>query len=197
MAATRDQVLDGLWPDLEPDVAVNSLNQTVYYLRRVFEPAFNEEVTPGYVHHDSDVVWLDTELITSRSTSTRTAIRAVESDASPANVQALSDVYRGRFALDFAYEEWAVAYRDSMHAAYLEIIEKAVIADTNGGSFDRAIGLARRAIDIDPDAEEIELSLLKLYRRTGAHAAAAEQYAHYAAMLRNDLGLEPPPLESL
>ena len=45
--------------------------------------------------------------------------------------------------------------------------------------------------------KQIELSLLKLYRRTGAHAAAAEQYAHYAAVLRNDLGIEPPPLDSL
>ena len=57
--------------------------------------------------------------------------------------------------------------------------------------------MARRAIEVDPDAEQIELSLLKLYRRTGAHAAAAEQYTHYAAVLKNDLGIEPPPLESL
>ncbi len=37
-------------------MAVNSLNQTIYFLRRVFEPSFSEDVTPGYVHHDSDVV---------------------------------------------------------------------------------------------------------------------------------------------
>ncbi len=84
-----------------------------------------------------------------------------------------------------------------MHAAYLEIIEKAVGSDTSSGAFDRAIRLARRAMEIDPEAEEIELSLLRLYRRTGAHAAAAEQYLHYASVLRNDLGIEPPPLESL
>jgi DNA-binding SARP family transcriptional activator len=197
MSATRDQVLEGLWPDLAPQIAVNSLNQTVFHLRRVFEPRFSEEVTPGYVRQDSGVVWLDTELITSRSMQTRAAIRAVESDPSPANVEHLSDIYRGRFALEFAYEEWAVAYRESLHAAYLETIEKAVIADTNSGAFDRAIGLARKAIEVDPDAEEIELSLLKLYRRTRAYAAAAEQYVHYAAMLRNDLGLEPAPLETL
>jgi DNA-binding SARP family transcriptional activator len=197
VSATKDQVLDALWPDLEPDVAANSLNQTIYFLRRVFEPSFSEDVTPGYVHHDSDVIWLDPELITSRSIQTRIAIRAAEIDPSPDNVDRLSKTYGGRFALDFAYEEWAVAYRDSMHAAYLEIIERAVIADTNAGAFDRAIGLARRAIEVDPEAEQIELSLLKLYRRTGAHAAAAEQYAHYAAVLRNDLGIEPPPLDSL
>jgi DNA-binding SARP family transcriptional activator len=197
MSATRDQVLDGLWPDLDPEVAVNSLNQTVYFLRRVFEPYFSDDMSPGYVHHDSDVLWLDSELVDSRSIRAREAIRSAERDPSPENVDRLSRMYAGRFALDFAYEEWAGPYRDSMHAAYLEITERAVTADTNSGAFDRAIGLARRALEADPEAEQIELSLLRLYRRTGAHAAAAEQYAHYAAVLRNDLGIEPPPLESL
>ncbi|MEA2537403.1 MAG: hypothetical protein QOF11_1637 [Chloroflexota bacterium] len=197
MSATRDQVLEGLWPELAPEVAVNSLNQTVYYLRRVFEPAFSEETTPGYVHHNSDVLWLDPELVDSRSSRSRAAIKLAERDPSPDNVDVVSQTYRGRFALDFEYEEWAAQYRDSMHATYLEIIERAVSADTNAGAFDRAIGLARRALEADPDAEQVELSLLRLYRRTGAHSAAAEQYEHYAAVLRNDLGIEPPPLESL
>ena len=57
----------GFWPDLEPVVALNSLNQTVYFLRRVFEPEFSEEVSPGYLHHDSNVLWLDTGLVSARS----------------------------------------------------------------------------------------------------------------------------------
>ncbi len=42
-AATRDQVLDALWPDHQPTDAINSLNQTTYFLRRVFEPQYNED----------------------------------------------------------------------------------------------------------------------------------------------------------
>ena len=37
MSSTRDQVLDALWPELDPIDALNSLNQTVYFLRRVLE----------------------------------------------------------------------------------------------------------------------------------------------------------------
>ena len=37
MSSTRDQVLDALWPELDPVDALNSLNQTVYFLRRVLE----------------------------------------------------------------------------------------------------------------------------------------------------------------
>jgi DNA-binding SARP family transcriptional activator len=72
-----------------------------------------------------------------------------------------------------------------------------VTRDTNAGAFDRALRLAQLAMHADPEAEQIELCLLRLYRRTGADAAAAEQYSHYATVMRDQLGVEPPPLESI
>jgi DNA-binding SARP family transcriptional activator len=197
LSATRDQVLDALWPEQSPEAAINSLNQTIYFLRRVFEEPYSDDLSPGYVHHDSDVVWLDGELITSRSLECRRLIREVTSQASPEDVDRLTRLYHGRFALDFEYEEWAAEYRDPLHAAYLEIVERSVLDDLQSGHYDRGITVARRALEADTSAEQIELSLLRLYRVTGAHAAAAEQYAHYSAILRDELGVEPPPLESL
>jgi DNA-binding SARP family transcriptional activator len=197
LSATRDQVLDALWPEQSPEAAVNSLNQTIYFLRRVFEDPYSDELSPGYVHHDSDVVWLDSELVTSRSLECRRLIREMSPAPRPEDVELLTTLYRGRFALDFEYEEWASQYRDPLHAAYLEIVERSVLDDLRSGHYDRGITVARRALDADPSAEQIELSLLRLYRVTGAHAAAAEQYAHYSAVLRDELGLEPPPLEAL
>ena len=104
---------------------------------------------------------------------------------------------RGRFALDFEYEEWATPYRDWLHASYLEVVERAVTSDLETGHFERGIRLARRVLDVDPGAEHVEVSLLRLYRASGAHAAAAEQYAHYASAMREQLGVDPPPLETL
>jgi DNA-binding SARP family transcriptional activator len=196
-AATRDEVIDALWPDLAPEVALNSLNQTIYFLRRVFEPAFKDDTSAGYVHHSSDVVWLDSELIDSRSARCRHLMDAMGSDPSPAEVEVLSQAYAGRFALDFAYEDWALAYRDSLHVSYLQRIEAAVSRDIDTGHFERGIRLARRALDIDPQADGLELSLVRMYRATGAHAAAAEQYEHYASAVREELGIEPPPLSAL
>jgi two-component SAPR family response regulator len=84
-----------------------------------------------------------------------------------------------------------------LHASYLEIVERAVVDDLSSGHYERGIRVARRTLEIDPSAEQVEVSLLRLYRLTGAHAAAAEQYAHYASVMRDELGLEPPPLETL
>lgn len=196
LSATRDQVLEALWPDLDPGLALNSLNQTLYFLRRVFEDPYSDDLSPGYVWHDSDVIWLDPELVDSRSIRCQSLIQSLSTPRSPDEVEALVSTYRGRFALDFEYEEWSAGYRDSLHASYLEIVERAVHDDLATGHYDRGISVARRALTVDPDAEQIEVSLLRLYRVTGAHSAAAEQYAHYAAVMRNELGLEPPALET-
>jgi ATP/maltotriose-dependent transcriptional regulator MalT/DNA-binding SARP family transcriptional activator len=196
-SATRDEAVDTLWPDTAPEVAANSLNQTVYFLRRVFEPTYKDDTSAGYVQHDSDVLWLDQDLISSRSQACHRLMDTMSGDPSPADVDRLSELYRNRFALDFAYEEWAAPYRDSLHVGYLRIIERAVQRDLQTGHFDRGIRVARRALEIEPDQESLELSLLRLYRATGAHAAAADQFAHYSAYLRNELGVEPPSLSSL
>jgi DNA-binding SARP family transcriptional activator len=197
MSSTRDQVLDALWPELDPLDALNSLNQTVYFLRRVLEERYVDDLSPGYVHHDSDLIWLDPELVSSRSNDCRRLIKSLPRTPSPDQVDALVETYQGRFALDFEYEEWAAPYRDWLHASYLEIVERALNDDIETGHFDRGIRLARRVLDVDPAAEHVEVSLLRLYRASGAHAAAAEQYSHYASAIREQLGIEPPPLESL
>jgi DNA-binding SARP family transcriptional activator len=197
MAAARDQVVDALWPDQDPAAASNSLNQTVYFLRRVFEPDYVDDLSPGYVRHETDLIWLDPELVSAESGLCKRAIEHARRSSSWAAVDLVSQSYRGRFALDFEYEEWSVGYRDHLHASYLEVIERAVDDELDAARFDRAIELCRRALDVDPNCEPIERQLLRIYRTTGAHAAAEEQYRHYAALVQEDLGVSPPPLNEL
>jgi DNA-binding SARP family transcriptional activator len=197
LSSTRDQVLDALWPDLDPLDAVNSLNQTVYFLRRVLEENYVEDLSPGYLHHDSDLIWLDPELVGSRSNECRRLIKAMPPTPTSEQVSSLAELYRGRFALDFEYEEWTSSYRDWLHASFLEIVERAVTSDLETGHYQRGIHLARRVLDIDNGADRVEMTLLRLYRASGAYSAAAEQYGHYASAMRDQLGIEPPPLESL
>ena len=70
-------------------------------------------------------------------------------------------------------------------------------SDMATGHWDRGIVTARSALQLIQTAEQIEASLVRLLRLSGAHAAAAEQYAHYSAVLKEGLGIEPPPLDAL
>ncbi len=197
MEATRDQVVDALWPEQDPGAASNSLNQTVYFLRRVFEPKYVDDLSPGYLRHETDLIWLDPELVGAESEACRQAIEASRKSSTWTSIDLVSRIYRGRFALDFEYEEWSVNYRDNLHASYLEVIERAVSDEVRAARFDRAIQLCRRALDIDATSEPIERHLLSLYRLSGAHAAAEEQYRHYAGQVQDDLDINAPPLDQV
>jgi DNA-binding SARP family transcriptional activator len=195
-AATRDEALDALWTDIDPDAGANSLHQAIYFLRRVFDPEFREGISAPYVTFDGEVITLNEELIGSRS---RECWRLLTESAAAdvAATDQLMLLYEGRFALDFSYEEWASSYRETLHAAVLSRVEAALGAAIEGGDLDRSVRIAQRALVIDPTADAIELALLRTYKASGRLAAAAEQYAHYASTLRADLGIEPPPLDAL
>jgi DNA-binding SARP family transcriptional activator len=195
MAATRDEVLEALWPELGPDTASNSLHQTIYFLRRVFEPDYREGLSAGYVVYDGDVVSLDNRLFASDSQTCWQMVRSAPADAESAAL--LLDIYDDRFAIDFAYEEWASDYRDNLHAAVLARVESAISTTSDARGFDTAIALGIRVLAIDPSADGVELALLRNYKASGLHAAAAEQYAHYAAFVRDELGAEPPGYEEI
>ena len=196
-SATREQIEEAIWPDLDPQAADNSLNQTSYFLRRILEPTYTEKSTAGYIVSRADLIWLDSQLITSRSTECQALLTSIRRDPKPEKIAQLAYTYTARFATDFLYDDWSCSYRDSLHAAFLDRVERSIRDDLRIGAFERGIALAQQALMADPEAEEIELLLLRLYLATGAHGAAAEQYAHYAAVVREQLGVEPPPLESL
>jgi DNA-binding SARP family transcriptional activator len=105
--------------------------------------------------------------------------------------------YRGRFALDFLYDDWAASHRELLHAQYLEVMERTIAETMSAGRFGEAVELSRAVLETDPSLDHIQASLVKLYRLLGAHAAAAEQYTQYVAVMRDELGLEPPPLDQL
>jgi ATP/maltotriose-dependent transcriptional regulator MalT/DNA-binding SARP family transcriptional activator len=195
--ASREQVIEALWPQMLPEAGANSLNQTSYFLRQIFEPSADDDITAGYLNSRADLIWLDSELVQSRSSDCLQLLAKIRRDSSPELVSRLADLYVGRFGVDFMYDDWACGFRDNLHAGVLDRLERAIIADTAAGAFDRALAVAQMALQVDPDADQIELCLLRLYRRMGANAAAAEQYSHYAAVLREQLGVEPPPLDAI
>lgn len=194
-AATPDQIIDALWTEVDPDAALNSVHQTVYVLRRIFDADYKAGSSPDYLHFDSEMVWLDPELVDSRSWRCMRLLAGRDW-----TVEQLNEVvacYQGRFAGDFAYDEWASPYRDRLHALYLSVIEQAVAGRIGSRDPRWRLWVGQQAIRVDPEADSIEALVIGLYRALDANAAAREQYAHYAAAMRDQLGVEPPNLEDL
>jgi DNA-binding SARP family transcriptional activator len=196
LGATRDQVLEALWPEFDPGAGVNSLHQTVYFLRRTLEDPYDQDTSAGYIQQDGDVLRLDPELVDSWSHRFRKLTSPVVADPDVDTGEQLVHLYVAPFATDFMYDDWALRIRDGFHARYVDLVERAVRRDMDSGHYDRALSVARRALEVDPDLDEVERLMVRVFRMSGSHAAAAEQYAHYSASMA-DLGVEVPLLENL
>jgi len=58
-SASREQVIDALWPEMEPEAGANSLNQTSYFLRHILEPTATDDTAANLLDSKADLIWLD------------------------------------------------------------------------------------------------------------------------------------------
>jgi DNA-binding SARP family transcriptional activator len=196
--ATKEQVLDELWPDLDPEAAANSLNQTLYFLRRDIDPWYTDGISADYIVNESELMWLDRDLVQVDSADFhREASEALAAGQELTVGPVLVERYVGRFAPEFEYDEWAIGWRDRLHALFLHLVHATSRALHEGGRDSEALSLLLAAVNIDPEALELETELVRVYARVGAGGAAARQYRHYADAYRRELGAEPPSLPDL
>jgi DNA-binding SARP family transcriptional activator len=196
LTATREQVLDELWPDADPGSAANSLNQSLYFLRRDIDPWYEDELSMDYLRFEGDLVWIDTDLVVVESVEFLRATGGTSIATSEDEIVRLIGTYTGQFAPEFEYEEWAIGWRSRLHASFLDLANGAIDSLIRRKRFAVARDIAAKALAIDPEAREIEESLIYLYERLGAHSAALAQYDHLAARDRAE-GNDPPSLTDL
>jgi NADPH-dependent F420 reductase len=195
--ATREQVLDELWPDADPVSAMNSLNQSLYFLRRDLEPWYEDDKAVDYVAYEGEVLWLDHGLVNVESARFLAEARnLLKSMFTFEQAVQLLGLYSGQFSPEFEYEEWAMGWRARVHASFLEFAYEAADRFIATGNLKGACEVASTALRVDPTASDIEERLIWLYARLGATSAAASQYVHFEARCRAD-GVEPPTLADL
>lgn len=197
LTATREQVLDQLWPDADPDSASNSLNQSLYFLRRDIDPWYEDGLSIDYLHYEGDMVWLDADLTRIQSSAFMQAARDARRNGGLGLMatSALRD-YSGRFAPEFEYDEWAMSWRHRLHAEFLGLAAATLDKLEGSGDLSEARDVASHVLDIDSAAREIEQRLIRIYWRLGARSAALSQYAHLVSVDRAD-GLESPSIADL
>jgi DNA-binding SARP family transcriptional activator/tetratricopeptide (TPR) repeat protein len=197
LTATRELVLDELWPDSEPQTAANSLNQTLYFLRRELDPWYEDDMSVEYVLYQGELIWLDPDLVTIGSVGFLEAIRQQQGAAFDRDrAMELIEAYVGPFAPEFEYEEWAMAWRTKVHASFLEFANRTIDRLIDDAELGKARDAAIAAFEVDPSALDVEVKLIWIYWHLGARSAAAAQYRHFASEEAAD-GLDPPTLTAL
>jgi DNA-binding SARP family transcriptional activator len=196
--SSREQLMEELWPNQTPAGALNSLHQTLHFVRRDIAPWREGGATADYVALDSEIVYLDPELVQVDSVAFMRQASEALASRNPTDVGAsITRLYTGRFAPEFEYEDWAEDWRTLLHAQFLRLSQVAATGLFRAGRYQDAIEVLMRAVEIDPMALDLRASLIRALVRDGSVDAATDHYRQYVRLSKRELGIRAPTLEEL
>jgi DNA-binding SARP family transcriptional activator len=181
----REQMMDALWPELQPAAAAANLRKALHHARRLAESTTGEsliESTGELVALSAEGLWVDVDEFRS------TADRARRSGDPDVYVEAI-ELYREGLLPDDRYEDWAIGPRDDLQLEYVALLEEEAALLESRGDVAGATRAVNLLIAADPLREEAHVRLMRLYALAGRRADAMREYEH----LREALGREPGP----
>jgi len=186
----REVVLELLWPDADPAAAVNSLNQTLFQLRREIDPDYRNGHSPEYVVSTADWLQLDSDLV--RIDWQEILRRASQASAGGSTEQFaafVSEVVDGEFLLDARYEDWSAPHRQRVHESLREAL-LSIAQDTSRPPLGR-LRLCRAAILLDEFDELAHVALARAMADSGRRPAAIALLRQFAKRLKDEFDEAP------
>jgi DNA-binding SARP family transcriptional activator/pimeloyl-ACP methyl ester carboxylesterase len=169
----REQVMDALWPDTAPEVAVNQLHKAAHYARRatsrpdaVVLRAETVSLFPG------DVVTVD---VAEFETAAGAALAAGDQAAAEAALARC----RGELLPDEPYAAWAFQPRQRVDLLRRELL--------------RGCGRWAELVALDPTDEQAQLGVAQDLLARGDRSAALHRLDLLEQVLRDELGIGPSP----
>ena len=191
---SREQVVEAIWPDADPEDALNSLNQTVYQLRRMIDPGYRDGESPAYLVATADTVALDPALVTTDLQEFRLLAGTFEDRESSAVLamgNALVELVDGEFLAELVYEDWASSFRMAVHAEVRQVLMRFTEDPWVVAYPDLALRAATKLADLDPYDEQAQLGIARSLRSMGRAEAARVAVRRFLTRFQEDLG-EPP-----
>jgi DNA-binding SARP family transcriptional activator len=186
-AVYREEVAAAVWPGRDLDSARHSLRQTLVHIRRAIgksETGFLLETGRAHLRLIPDAVTGD--LFAFRKAISISPLRAKERVQ---GLRAAVAVYGGPF-LPGVEEEWALAARTSLSAAYvraaMELAER--ILPTNPRE---ALDLADRVVEEEPLLDGARALKIRALRAMGEDTAARREYQSFEELVLREVGVGP------
>jgi DNA-binding SARP family transcriptional activator len=188
----RDQVIEILWPHLDPDAANNNLYYALHVARRALEAGPVAAPRALHLHEDqlrlrpAGLLWVD-------AAAFEEAAAAARRGTDPTAYAAAVALFTGDLLPEDRYADWAAARREQLRDLYLELVFDWARLSEAAGDVPGAIAALRHAVAQDPPNEDLRARLIRLYALDGQRHSALRQYRVLEDTLRRDLEADPDP----
>lgn len=182
---SKEELLDRLWPEDDPEKAIRQLYNGIYYIRKALE---EYGVDKSLINIDSNY---NLKLGTLDYDVGR--LYGLEKSNPSSNLEILEEMetlYTGDYLEGEDYP-WADFERENLGKLYQQCLIKLSRQYLEKKQFDKAENKLTKAYIKNPYEEAITELLLKLYAETGEKSKAVRHFNAYLKLLKEELGIKP------
>ncbi len=181
---SRDEIIEAIWPDTEPERAAHQLHSAVYYIRKTLENyGIKREQVRISGCYRLELGDADVDVVRFRELCEKVKKGRGISDADMLP-------YAGQYFEGSGWL-WAEAERESLSLDFAQAVLTLSKALIESCDFEAAEKLLINAFEKNPYEEDVTAQLLQLYGRAGSKSKAAKHYREYNRILKSELGIEP------
>ena len=187
IAVPRETIVGLLWGDRSEDQARASLRQTLSAIRRMLSENASVVLTSTNesVMLVADTLWIDTQ-----------ALDAVSTAASPKDLTAVAELYRGDLLEGMslnepAFDQWLSGERENARSKYCQLLEYLVDGSEQERRTEDAAAWCAKLLAMDPLQETSHRRLMRLYFVQGRYDAALNQFEQCKRELARQLDVAP------
>ncbi len=177
----RDRLAAMLWPDADAERARGALRRTLSAIRTsAVGDRLEADTATAHLAEDARV----------------DVRRFRELRAGAKHAQAVA-IYRGDLLAGFSlrdapqFEEWHEGQAEALRSELADSLERVIRDERDAGRIPKALGYARRWLELDPLNEVAHRTLMRLHALAGDRSAAIRQYHECAQLLDRELGVAP------
>lgn len=193
----RDQVLEMLWPDADPDRGALSLRQSLHVLRRQLEPP--DASSPIHVLASGGTLQLDPGEDASYDVldfeghlrRAQADVAAARTEAAIRHLRAAVDLYRGELFADSPYERFAEEESAQLRHRFRRAVARLTELLASQRRWDDVVVVARRGQADDPLDEDLACHIASALLALGHRQEALAECHRFEALHVRELDLLP------
>lgn len=197
-ALDRDQILEYLWPGMEPAVAGRNFKVTLNTLYHVLEPERDPGSDSAFINRDGSAyclrhgadLWLDADQFAGLIARAN-AQMAQEPAGTAALLEEALALYKGDYLPEALYETWAAGERERLAVQFLSAADKLAEFYIADHRYEQAVALCHRILAADNCWERAYRYLMIAYHGLGNHGQIARTYQRCVQTLREELDVSP------
>jgi predicted ATPase/DNA-binding SARP family transcriptional activator/Tfp pilus assembly protein PilF len=187
----REQVLDTIWPELDPEPAANNLRVALHHARRQLIEAAGKGAGDFLAREGDGLRLGPPERVRVDLDQFEAAVARVWRGQDFAGAEDAVRLYAGELLPDDPYEDWAADRRTMAQTSFVTLLGRAAEWHEAAGRLEAAIAVRQRQVAADPLDERAHGTLIRMLALAAQPHQALDHYERLATLLERELGVEP------